>query len=301
MGRNSKNHFINFNGTAGIWRKSCIIDAGGWQSDTLTEDLDLSYRAQLKQWKFEYVEEICSPSELPVEINALKAQQYRWTKGAAECVRKNLPRVIRSKNIPLRTKIHAIFHLMNSSIFVFILLISLLAMPVIIIKPQLAEYIYLYRISGFFMISWFILAGFYWVSFSYDHPDKRKLLVTFLYQFPLFLAISMGLGLHNCIAVIEGWIGRKTPFVRTPKFNINAQNKNWEENKYNVKKLGSLIYFELAMLMYFTFSFITAVNYKDYGLMPMILLLIFGYGIVVFNSIFNFKKTATKFLYKYEV
>lgn len=298
VGRNAKNHFINFNGTAGIWRKECIVDAGGWQSDTITEDLDLSYRAQLKGWKFEYVESIGSPSELPIEINALKAQQYRWTKGAAECVGKNLPNVIRAKNISFSTKIHAVFHLMNSSVFVFILLLSLLAMPVIIIKPQLNEYLFLYRISAFFMLSWFILAAFYWISFTYGKKEKGKLLLVFLYQFPLFLAISMGLALHNSIAVIEGWIGRKTPFVRTPKFNINSQNKHWEENKYNVKKIGLLIYAEASLLLYFLVTLSEAIKYRDFGMMPMIIFLIVGYSVVVVNSIFHWKKSTNTLSYE---
>lgn len=297
VGRNAGDHFINFNGTAGIWRKACIADAGGWQSDTITEDLDLSYRAQLKGWKFQYLEELGSPSELPVEMNALKAQQYRWTKGAAECVGKNLPKVIKAKGVPFSTKLHATFHLMNSSVFVFILILSLLAMPVIIIKPELNEYIFLYRLSGFFMLSWFILAAFYWVSHAYGKSNKSRLFISFITQFPLFLSISMGLALHNSIAVIEGWIGRKTPFVRTPKFNINEKNENWEENKYNVKKIGLLTYFEAGLLIYFLFTFNECINYGDFGMMPMVLFLIVGYSIVFFNSISHWKKSTKTVTY----
>jgi len=297
VGRNAKNHFINFNGTAGVWRKTCIADAGGWQSDTITEDLDLSYRAQLKKWKFQYLEELGSPSELPVEINALKAQQYRWTKGAAECVGKNLPKVVKAKGIPFSTKIHAFFHLMNSSVFVFILILSLLTMPIIIIKPQLSEYVFLYRLSAFFMLSWLILGAFYWISYSYGRKNKWKLFLNFLCQFPLFLSISMGLALHNSVAVIEGWIGRKTPFVRTPKYNIEGNDSSWESNKYNVKKIGLLTYIEGALLIYFIFTFNECINYKDFGMMPMVSFLIVGYSIVFFNSIFHWKKTSKTVTY----
>ncbi len=297
-GRNYGKHFINFNGTAGVWRKACIKVAGGWQGDTLTEDLDLSYRAQLRGWEFKYVEHVESPSELPVEINALKAQQYRWTKGAAECVGKNLGNVIRAKGIKLSTKIHAIFHLMNSSIFVFILLLSLLAMPVIIIKPEIPEYRYLYQISGFFMTSWFILGAFYWISHAYGKEKTGKLFLNFFWQFPLFLSISMGLALHNTIAVVEGWIGRKTPFVRTPKFNINEKNESWAGNKYNVKKIGMLTYLEGALLVYFLFTFNECINYLDFGMMPMITFLIVGYSVVFFSSIFHWKKTSKTVAYE---
>src|ERR1043165_1958100 len=119
-GRNAGGHFINFNGTAGVWRRRCIEDSGGWQSDTLTEDLDLSYRAQLKGWKFIFLEEVLAPAELPVTMSALKNQQYRWNKGAAECVKKNLPGVLKQKNLSLSIKLHAAFHLLNSSVFVAI-------------------------------------------------------------------------------------------------------------------------------------------------------------------------------------
>lgn len=292
VGRNFGDHFINFNGTAGVWRKACIEDAGNWQADTLTEDLDLSYRAQLKKWKFKYVEHLGSPSELPVEINALKAQQFRWTKGAAECVRKNLWKVLRTKDIKFSTKLHAIFHLMNSSIFLFIMAISLLSLPLILIKPEYAEYKPMYQLAGFFMISWFILGLFYWVSHTYNKPNKWALAKEFIWKFPFFLCISMGLGLHNAIAVFEGYIGKKSPFVRTPKFNIQNKSDKWENNKYNVKKVGPLTYVEGLLLLYFIFGLKTAIEFADYGMIPLLLFLIVGYGTVFFSSIFHWKRSA---------
>src|SRR5439155_25829589 len=132
--RNAGGHFINFNGTAGVWRRKCVEDAGGWQSDTLTEDLDLSYRAQLKGWKFIFLEEVLAPAELPVTMSALKNQQYRWNKGAAECVKKNLPGVLKQKNLSLITKLHAVFHLMNSTVFVAIMITAFLSIPMLLIK-----------------------------------------------------------------------------------------------------------------------------------------------------------------------
>jgi len=290
VGRGLNDHFINFNGTAGVWRKSCITDAGGWESDTLTEDLDLSYRAQLKGWKFLYLEDVVSPSELPVEINALKAQQFRWTKGAAECTSKNLKRVLKSKTTPLSTKIHAIFHLMNSSIFIFIFLMSIISLPLIYIKSEFTEYDYLLKLSGFFMSSWLILAFFYWTSFK--QTSKGNILL-FFSRFFGFLAVSMGLSLHNSIAVFEGYIGKKSPFIRTPKFNINDDSDNWNTNKYLVKKITPLTYIEGGLLLYFIYTFIVAIKYNDFGIMPLLLFLIFGYGFVFLNSVFHVKK-ATK-------
>ncbi|MEX1001974.1 MAG: cellulose synthase family protein [Crocinitomicaceae bacterium] len=297
VGRNYGNHFINFNGTAGIWRKRCIIDAGNWQTDTLTEDLDLSYRAQLKNWKFIYLENLGSPSELPVEINALKAQQFRWTKGAAQCVRKNLITVLRSKSVPFKTKIHATFHLMNSTIFLFILAISLLTFPLILIKPAHPEFHFLFTIAAIFMISWFILALFYWISYSHGKSNKWKLFKEFVWKFPLFLSISMGLGLHNALAVIEGYIGKKSPFIRTPKFNIRDKSDKWENNKYSTKKVGLLTYIEAAFFLYFIFTLKIAIDYQDYGMIPLLAFLIVGYGTVFFSSIFHWKRSVKTYHY----
>jgi cellulose synthase/poly-beta-1,6-N-acetylglucosamine synthase-like glycosyltransferase len=231
-GRNFGNHFINFNGTAGIWRKSCIEDAGGWEADTLTEDLDLSYRAQLKHWKFKYLEELGSPAELPAAMNALKNQQFRWTKGAAECTRKNLLKVLRNKELPFNTKLHALFHLMNSSIFICIVLLSILSIPMLMIKNNFIEYALLFKLGSFFISSVLFLSIYYFVSLSSGYKNKGKAFVHFIFLFPLFLSVSMGLSLHNAIAVIEGYMGKKSPFIRTPKFNLLESKDTWQKNKY---------------------------------------------------------------------
>ena len=290
VGRNYNHHFINFNGTAGVWRKACIIDAGGWEADTLTEDLDLSYRAQLKNWHFEYLEDVISPSELPVEINALKAQQYRWTKGAAECFLKNFKRVLVSKNTKTSTKIHALFHLMNSSVFLVILLMAMLSLPVIIAKAELGN-ILLIQISGIFMLSWLILGLFYYTAFK-KHTNKS--LGNFILKFCSFLAVSMGLSLYNSIAVIEGYIGRKTPFVRTPKFNVNTPDQKWENNIYRIKKINAITYFEGFLLLYFLFTLNIAIRYNDFAMVPFLAFLVVGYGFVFFSSIIHLNKASKK-------
>ena len=138
VGRNSQGHFINFNGTAGIWRKTCILDAGNWEGDTLTEDLDLSYRAQLKNWKFKYLEDVETPAELPVVISAARSQQFRWNKGGAENFRKMLWRVIKSNNISTKTKVHGLLHLLNSTMFLSIFTVAILSIPMLYIKNEYA-------------------------------------------------------------------------------------------------------------------------------------------------------------------
>lgn len=286
-GRNVRNHFINFNGTAGVWRKSCIEDAEGWQSDTLTEDLDLSYRAQLKGWIFMYLQEVGSPAELPVTISALKTQQFRWTKGAAECTRKNLLRVLQNKTIPFKTKWHALFHLMNSSIFICILLIAVLSIPMLILKNKVEGYEMFFWYGSFFMLSLVFLSVYYFISFSSAYQNKTKALLHFLVLFPSFLSVSMGLSLHNSIAVTEGYMGKKTPFVRTPKFNIKENNDVWKEKKYLISTLSFLTVLEALLSIYFLYGIYAAFQYHDFGMLPFHIMLFLGFGYVSFYSLLH--------------
>lgn len=288
-GRNAGGHFINFNGTAGIWRKQTIIDAGGWQSDTLTEDLDLSYRAQLNGWKFKFIEEIGAPAELPAEMNALKTQQFRWNKGAAECVRKNLHHVLKSDRFSFGTKMNAIFHLMNSSIFICIVIISVLSVPLLFIKSNNPDLSLLFKLASLFVLCVPILALFYYSSFK-QTIDKVsfKTFLQFVVYFPLFLAVSMGLSLHNAIAVAEGYLGKKTPFIRTPKFNLdNNRKKSWRSNVYLKKSLNPLTLLELLLAGYFFYGIICGIQLKDYGLLPFHLMLFFGFAYVPINALIH--------------
>lgn len=292
-GRNAGGHFMNFNGTAGVWRKKTIEDAGGWQSDTLTEDLDLSYRAQLKGWKFKFLEEVGAPAELPAEMNALKTQQFRWNKGAAECTRKNLRKVLRSKNLGFGTKVNAIFHLMNSAVFICVVLISLLSIPALMVKNYHLEYQLLFQIASAFILSLPILAWFYWTSYAYKKPNKVKSFFKFFILFPLFLSVSMGLSLHNALAVIEGYIGKKTPFIRTPKMNLtNKSMGKWKSNVYLKSHLTPLTFIELAFAAYFIFGISLAFKYDDFGLLPFHILLAFGFIYVAFYSLIHVFKVS---------
>lgn len=284
-GRNSAKHFINFNGTAGVWRKTCIEDAGGWQSDTITEDLDLSYRAQLKGWEFTYLENVGSPSELPAAMNALKNQQFRWTKGAAECMRKNLGKVLRSKDLPLSTKIHAIFHLMNSFLFICVFVLAILSVPMLFIKKDFPEYETIFKLASVYMTSLLILAFFYWTSFKNSKGDGAMSFFKFIRFFFLFISISMGLSLHNAIAVIEGYVGKKTPFVRTPKFNIKTADQKWQKNIYLVSSLSWLTVVEGLLAIYFLGGLYCAYWLEDFGLFPFHFMLFTGFSYVSYYSI----------------
>ncbi len=279
--KNAAQHFINFNGTAGIWRKSCIIDAGGWQSDTITEDLDLSYRAQMKGWEFKYLEEVDCPAELPVTMSALKNQQFRWTKGAAETAKKHLLKFLKTPNIKLGTKIHGTFHLLNSFLFVCILATSLLSIPILYIKHDTPSLKWLFNIAAILICSLFILGIYYFTT-----QRKRGNAKNFLIKFPLFLSVSMGLSLHNAIAVIEGYFGIKSPFVRTPKFAITGNKGNWVDKKQYLKStFNALTVLEISMCFYALFGIYTGFQLKDFGLLPFHCMLALGFAYVSFYSI----------------
>lgn len=283
-GRNQGGHFINFNGTAGLWRKDCIRDAGGWESDTLTEDLDLSYRAQLQGWKFCFLEDVGSPAELPAAMTALKTQQYRWNKGAAECTRKNLPKVLKDRTISLPSKLHAIFHLMNSSIFVCVLLAALLSIPALFIKHYRPEYSIVFKVGSFYALALIFLIIFYSTSF-FRTVSGVKGFLRFLLRFPMFLAVSMGMSLHNGVAVVEGYSGKKSRFLRTPKFNIKGKGDDWKGKGYLVGRLSPITFLEAILTLYFAWGIYLAWHFGDAGLLPFHLLLTFGFGFVTYYSV----------------
>jgi cellulose synthase/poly-beta-1,6-N-acetylglucosamine synthase-like glycosyltransferase len=284
VGRNSSSGFINFNGTAGVWRKSCIIDAGNWSPDTLTEDLDLSYRAQLKNWKFIYLENVNSPAELPPIMSALKSQQYRWTKGGAETAKKHFWNVIKSDK-SIAVKWHGIMHLMNSAVFVSLAICSILSVPLLSIKIALPEFKNFFLLAAFSAFSFFILGCMYFVSCANHYKNKRSAVLPFLKIFPLFLSVSMGLSLHNAIAVVEGYLGKKTSFVRTPKFNLNSKIKNFKNNIYVNRKISWSTFAEGFLILYFSYGIFKAFKLQSYGLLPFHIMLTVGYAIVFYYSI----------------
>lgn len=289
VGRNSKGHFINFNGTAGVWRKSCILDAGNWEGDTLTEDLDLSYRAQLKDWKFKYLEDVETPAELPVVISAARSQQFRWNKGGAENFRKMMWRVLKSKNISAKTKMHGILHLLNSTMFLNIFIVAVLSIPMLYIKNEYAHLRYYFYIMSFFVVSTVIFFVCYWFMFKQIYGSGYKKFMEYIVMFFTFFSIAMGFSLHNTIAVIEGHIGKRSEFVRTPKFNIKTLKDTWKGNKYLRKKLSINVFFEGFLMLYFAFgmlsAFIVGDQGGDFGLFPFHLMLFLGFGYVFFKSI----------------
>ena len=285
VGRNSKDHFINFNGTAGIWRKETILDAGNWDGDTLTEDLDLSYRAQLKNWKFKYLVDVETPAEVPVVISAARSQQFRWNKGGAENFQKFSWKVITSSNIPLKTKIHGILHLLNSTLFINVLVVAILSIPVLYIKnyiPQLSNY---FAVTGFFIVSTLIFFICYWFTYKKVIGGGFKNYVKYVRLFFSFLAIAMGFSVHNTIAAIEGHLGKKSEFIRTPKFNIKNFKDSWKNNKYLAKNISANIIIEGILIIYFAFGMYSALVLNDLGFIPFYFLVFSGFVFVFYKSI----------------
>lgn len=291
VGRNSKGHFINFNGTAGIWRKECIIDAGNWEGDTLTEDLDLSYRAQLKNWKFKYLEDVKTPAELPVIISAARSQQFRWNKGGAENFQKMAKRVITSKNVSIKTKVHSLLHLLNSSMFLMIFLVAILSIPMLYIKNEYAHLKSYFYMMSFFVISTIIFFICYWFMFKRSYGGGFKNFLKYIGTFFTFFSIAMGFSLHNTIAVIEGHFGKKSEFVRTPKFNIKSLKDGWKNNKYIRKKPSTNVIIEGLLALYFAFgmysAFVVGDQGGDFGLFPFHLMLFIGFSYVFCKSVFS--------------
>ncbi|HLV70786.1 MAG TPA: glycosyltransferase [Xanthomarina sp.] len=288
VGRNSKGHFINFNGTAGVWRKQCIIDAGNWEGDTLTEDLDLSYRAQLKNWEFKYLEDVETPAELPIVISAARSQQFRWNKGGAENFKKMAWKVIKNQNISVKTKAHGLLHLLNSTMFLNVLIVAVLSIPMLYIKneyEQLKPYFY---VMSFFVLSSIIFFICYWFMYKKIYGNGLKNFVQYIMMFFAFFSIAMGFSLHNSMAVMEGHFGKRSDFIRTPKFNINSSSDIWKNNKYLSKKIPIYVLFEGLLTLYFGFgmysAFVVGNQGGDFGLFPFHLMLFLGFGYVFFKS-----------------
>ena len=277
--RNKAGFFINFNGTGGVWRKSCIEDAGNWQEDTLTEDLDLSYRAQLNGWKFVFLKDFTSPAELPSEINALKNQQFRWTKGAIETAKKILPLVWKSR-VPFRIKLQATFHLTNNLVFPFILLAAILNVPLIFIKNSGSHEAY-FAILSLFVLAFVSSFLFYLYSQKDIRTDWRKKIALF----PLFMAGSMGFAVNNSRAVIEGLLNRKSEFVRTPKFKVVNNNDSWIGKRYLSNKLGLSVIVELIMAVYCLVGIASSIYFAEIAALPFQILFFVGFSFVSFTSL----------------
>jgi cellulose synthase/poly-beta-1,6-N-acetylglucosamine synthase-like glycosyltransferase len=267
--------FFNFNGTAGIWRRSAIEDAGGWQHDTLTEDTDLSYRAQMRGWKFLYLPEIECPSELPVEMNGFKSQQARWAKGLMQTAKKILPQMMRS-GAPAKAKVEAFFHLTANISYPLMVFLSIILLPAMIVRFYQGWFQVLLIDLPLFLASTCSISSFYLTAQRAFYPKSWER--TFFYL-PVVMAVGIGLSVKNAVAVIEAIFGVKSEFVRTPKYKVEADAKHtgeWLKKKYH-KRAGWMPYLEVLLGIYFAGAVAYSVQNANYATVPFLLLFVWGY------------------------
>jgi len=270
-GRNRAGCFFNFNGTAGVWRRTAIADAGGWQHDTLTEDLDLSYRAQLRGWRFVFVSSLVAPAEVPVEMNSFKSQQHRWAKGSIQTCRKLLPQILRA-NVPLGVKAEAFFHLTANFNYPLMCVLSILIFPSMVIRYNMGWYEMLLIDVPLFFAATFSVCNFYMVCQREIHSDW----ITRVKYLPFLMSIGIGLSINNTRAVFEALLNQQSEFARTPKYRIEGSSDEWVGKKYHqTVAIQPLI--ELALGLYFTATVFYALANQIYGTLPFLMLFQIGF------------------------
>lgn len=282
VARAGNNLYMNFNGTAGIWRKQCIIDAGNWQDDTLTEDFDLSYRAELKGWRFKYIKDIVNPAELPVQISAYKSQQFRWCKGSIQTACKLTGKVLASKE-PLFVKMEALLHMFYYSVHPFMLLSLLLIIPLILtdmIPLNSYSFYALCAILGVSSVGPFV---FYSYSQYVLYPDwKQK-----IKWVPFMAILGTGIAVNNSRAFLEAILGKQSEFIRTPKLGVEKGRKAPSRKKsYKVSvKNWTTMFFEFAFMSYSLLGILLAFKYDKFFAVPFLLIYFLSFAYVFFQSL----------------
>lgn len=269
--RNRSGRFFNFNGTAGVWRRAAIESAGGWQHDTLTEDLDLSYRAQLRGWRFVFLQQIVSPAEIPVEMNSFKSQQNRWAKGSMQTCKKLLPTILKSDLHPL-VKLEAFFHLSANIAYPLMVLLSILLFPALIVRYHQGWFQLLLIDLPLFLLSTLSVSSFYVASQKEIYADWK----TRLKYLPFLMSVGIGLAVSNAKAVLEAILGIDTKFHRTPKYSVRSSRDDWKNKKYHAR-VGILPFVEVGLGLYFTAMILYCIDATIYGPIPFLCLFLVGY------------------------
>src|SRR3989440_997848 len=277
--RSRSGRFFNFNGTAGLWRRSCIDQAGGWQHDTLTEDLDLSYRAQLAGWKFIFLPDVITPAELPVDMNGFKSQQHRWTKGSIQTCKKLLPEIWRSK-LPMPIKLEATGHLVSNFAYLLLACLCVLLHPSTG-GPQNTWIRTLLLDVPIFLTASVSVAVFYICAQRELHPRTWMKEILLL---PALLALGVGLSINNARAVLEAVFNHKSDFARTPKYGIERKAQPWRSCKY--MPLKSLLPFaEMFFAVYFSYFVLYAIEHRQFLSVPFLPMFQFGFLYFPFFSV----------------
>jgi cellulose synthase/poly-beta-1,6-N-acetylglucosamine synthase-like glycosyltransferase len=281
-GRYRSGRFFNFNGTAGVWRRAAIDAAGGWQHDTLTEDLDLSYRAQLRGWRFVFLSDLIAPAEVPVEMNAFKSQQHRWAKGSIQTCRKLLPEILRA-NVPLGVKAEAFFHLTANFNYPLMCVLSVLMFPSMVIRYNMGWYEMIIVDVPLFLGATMSVCSFYLLSQREIFGDGWRSRIKYL---PAVLAVGIGLSVNNAKAVIEGLLGHDSEFTRTPKYRVEGAADDWKHKRYR-GAMSFVPFAELLLGINFTVMAYYAIANEIYGTIPFILIFQFGFLYAAFLSLFQ--------------
>ncbi len=281
VARNVSSCFINFNGTAGVFRKKCIIDSGNWEDDTLSEDIDISYRAQLKKWKFVFLRDVVCPAELPVQIDAFKSQQFRWASGTFQCAFKLLPDVIHSK-LPLIAKLQSIMHLTSYLVYPLILLWGVLSIPIILIGKSYHPFLLLSHFTGIYIIAFWspIILSVYSQKELHENPWQRLIVL------PGLIILNFGVSLSNTAAILKVLFRKKTPFVRTPKFMIEKKHDRWHNSIYRAV-FDKVVVFEFFMCAYCLIAIRMAFDRGSFMLIPFLILYAMGLFYVFIFSLFD--------------
>ncbi len=282
IARNLSGRFFNFNGTAGVWRKTAIIDAGGWQHDTITEDMDLSFRAQIRGWKFIYVPDAVAPAEVPCEMNSFKGQQFRWAKGSAQTTKKILPMVLRA-DLPWRIKIEAIFHLTNNFAYLFLVALACLQLPNMLLRRNIDNPKLLLLDVPLFVATSGSIILFY---LSTHHFLYQNIWVA-VRRLPLMMALGIGLSLNNAHAVLEGLFSSDAEFVRTAKHGITDKAESWKTKKRYKSKKNVATMVEIFFGLYFVFTIGLAVFTGSYASIPFLVLFMVGFLYVGLLSLYQ--------------
>lgn len=270
--------FLNFNGTAGVWRKETILSAGNWQHDTLTEDLDLSYRAQLKGWHFLFLPNLVTPAELPIDMNAFKTQQHRWAKGSIQTCKKLLPRILRS-DLPLKVKIEAVFHLTSNFAYLLLAFLIFLLQPMLSAPHHVNTYFWLIDIPIFGLTSLSVIL-FYGTAIR---EQKENTLKDLLYL-PGLLALGVGMSINNGKAVLEAVFNHESEFTRTPKYGVIGKQAAKHTFKY-ISLKSILPWFEGALSFYFLYFISMACTKGQWSSVPFLILFLLGFAYVATLSI----------------
>lgn len=282
--RNRTGAFFNFNGTAGMWRREAIEWSGGWQHDTLTEDTDLSFRAQLMGWRFVYLLDEEVPAELPVEMNAFKAQQRRWAKGLVQVGLKLMPRIWHHPKLTRQQKVELFFRLFGNCAAMLMIVLSILHIPVLIVRFNQGMFQLLLLDTPLMIFATFSVVSFYGSAIRYRYPNERWR----MWLIPLAMAMGIGLVFSNARAVLEALFKVESSFVRTPKYNVESRKDNWLQAATKYKRKGGwLPFIELAFALYFVVAVLYAIRSNIYATIPFLLLFLLGYGYMAAMSLFQ--------------